>query len=86
MVENEICRILIADDEPIERMVISKAVRNYFGDELEIVEAENGREAIARFWSRIVRLRCWIFPCRELTAWRRRKKSERKIRRAALFF
>ena len=49
VVENEICRILIADDEPIERMVISKAVRNYFGDELEIVEAENGREAIARF-------------------------------------
>ena len=49
MVENETCRILIADDEPIERMVISKAVRNYFGDELEIVQAENGREAIARF-------------------------------------
>ena len=47
--ENEKCRILIADDEPIERMVISKTIQNYFGDELEIFQAENGREAIAVF-------------------------------------
>ena len=47
--ENEKCRILIADDEPIERMVSSKTIQNYFGDELEIFQAENGREAIAVF-------------------------------------
>ena len=47
--ENEKCRILIADDVPIERMVISKTIQNYFCDELEIFQAENGREAIAVF-------------------------------------
>lgn len=47
--ENEKCRILVADDEPIERKVISKAIQNYFGDEMEIFQAENGREAIEIF-------------------------------------
>lgn len=49
ILENEKCRILIADDEPIERMVISKTIQSYFGDELEIFQAENGREAIELF-------------------------------------
>lgn len=49
MTENEVCRILIADDEPIERMVVSKTIRGYFGDEVALFEAENGREAIAAF-------------------------------------
>lgn len=49
MTENEVCRILIADDEPIERMVISKTICGYFGDEVALFEAENGREAIAVF-------------------------------------
>jgi len=43
------CRILIADDEPIERKVVSKTIRNYFGDEMEIFQAQNGREAIELF-------------------------------------
>lgn len=47
--ENKKCRILIADDEPIERMVASKTIQNYFGDEVELFWAENGREAIAAF-------------------------------------
>lgn len=47
--ESERCRILVADDEPIERMVVSKTIKNYFGDEMEIFQAENGREAIAVF-------------------------------------
>lgn len=47
--ENEKCRILVADDEPIERMVISKVIQGYFGDEIEIWQAENGREAIEVF-------------------------------------
>ncbi len=47
--ENKKYRILIADDEPIERAVIGKAVRNYFGDEVEVLEAVNGREAIEIF-------------------------------------
>lgn len=46
---NEKYRILIADDEPIERMVLSKTIQNYFGDEIELYQAENGREAIEIF-------------------------------------
>ena len=49
MLENEKYRILIADDEPIERMVIGKTIQNYFGDEIELYQAENGREAIEIF-------------------------------------
>lgn len=47
--ENKKYRILIADDEPIERMVVSKTIQDYFRDEIEIYQAENGREAIEIF-------------------------------------
>lgn len=49
---HETCRILIADDEPIERAVISKTIKNYFGEEVEIYQAVNGREAIEIFRSK----------------------------------
>ena len=39
-------QILVADDEPIERMVVSKILQNHFGDEITILQAVNGREAI----------------------------------------
>lgn len=47
--EKERYRLLIADDEPIERMVISRRIQNYFGDEIELWQAANGREAIEIF-------------------------------------
>lgn len=49
--ENRKYRILIADDEPIERAVISKTIKSYFGEEIEIYQAVNGREAIEIFRS-----------------------------------
>lgn len=42
-------RILVADDEPIERMVVMKKIRKQFGAEVELIEAENGREVIEQF-------------------------------------
>lgn len=39
-------KILIADDEPIERMVAAKKIKSIFGDRLEILQAQNGREAV----------------------------------------
>lgn len=42
-------KILIADDEPIERMVAAKKIKNIFGDRLEILQAENGREAVSLY-------------------------------------
>ncbi len=49
-------RILVADDEPIERTVIGKAIRRYFPEQLEVVEAVNGREAVLRFFERDCRI------------------------------
>lgn len=42
-------KVLVADDEPIERMVVTKKLRQFFGNEIEIIEAINGREAIELF-------------------------------------
>lgn len=42
-------RVLIADDEPIERQVVGKKIRKHFKDQLEIIEAVNGREAVELF-------------------------------------
>lgn len=39
-------RILVADDEPIERIIVGKVIRKHFAEQLEIVEAVNGREAV----------------------------------------
>lgn len=39
-------RILIADDEPIERAVVSKMLLKNYENQLELVTAVNGREAI----------------------------------------
>ncbi len=41
--------VLIADDEPIERMVVSKKIQKYFEGRLECVVAENGQEAVELF-------------------------------------
>ena len=37
---------LIADDEPIERTIIERMVKNNFPENVEIVKAINGREAV----------------------------------------
>ena len=42
-------RILVADDESIERKVLCKMLRKYVGDVCTIFEAKSGREAIACF-------------------------------------
>ncbi|MCM1305613.1 MAG: response regulator, partial [Butyrivibrio sp.] len=44
--KDKICRVLIADDEPIERMVVGKTLQDHFGDGIVILQAVNGREAI----------------------------------------
>ena len=39
-------RVLIADDEPIERQVISKKLNGFFKGQIEIFLAANGVEAV----------------------------------------
>lgn len=43
-------RVLIADDEPIERMVVTKKIQKYFPGRLEVVQAENGKDAVRLFF------------------------------------
>lgn len=42
-------RVMIADDEPIERLVVSKIIKKHFSGQLEVVQAVNGREAVELF-------------------------------------
>lgn len=44
-------RVMIADDEPIERMVVTKKIQKNFDGRLEVVQAENGEEAVELFFS-----------------------------------
>ena len=44
-------RVLIADDEPIERMIVSRTIEKYFSEELAVVSAANGREAVEQFFA-----------------------------------
>lgn len=46
MNQNKIYRLLIADDEMIEREVLYKTLKSRFGENCEIYQAENGREAV----------------------------------------
>ncbi len=45
-------RVLMADDEPIERMVVARTIEKYFGGLLEVVQAVNGREAVELFFEK----------------------------------
>ncbi|MFV0362199.1 MAG: response regulator [Suipraeoptans sp.] len=42
-------RVLIADDEPIERKAVAKTLDKHFDNQLELVSVANGREAIEKF-------------------------------------
>ncbi|MDD3367824.1 MAG: response regulator [Lachnospiraceae bacterium] len=42
-------QVLVADDEPIERTVVCRLIQKYFADQLEPVQAANGREAVELF-------------------------------------
>ena len=45
----EKCRIVVADDEPIERKVLCKNIQSHFEEEVEIFQAANGLEAVSLF-------------------------------------
>ena len=40
-------RVLLVDDEKIERMALAKKIDRYYGDKVDIYHAVNGREAVA---------------------------------------
>lgn len=42
-------KVLVAEDEPIERMVLCKTLRKHLGELCDILESQNGREALEVF-------------------------------------
>ena len=50
-------RVLVADDEPIERMIVGRTIKKYFSGQLEVVEAVNGREAAKFFTEKDCKIR-----------------------------
>lgn len=42
-------RVIVADDEPIERKVVKKKIEKHFEGQLEVILAANGREAVELF-------------------------------------
>ena len=79
-------RILVADDEPIERQVVTKRIQKNFPEQIEVFTAQNGREAMEIFEQENCRSRFSIFPCRVSTDWKRQNISGKNIRRVLLFF
>lgn len=45
-------RVVVADDEPIERTVVTNTIKKYFPEQLEVVTAANGREAVELFFEK----------------------------------
>lgn len=45
--ERRMYRVLLVDDEQIERMALAKKIDRYYGDKVDIYHAVNGREAVA---------------------------------------
>ena len=43
------CKLLVAEDELIERKVLCKTLQKYLGDRITLYEAKNGREAMELF-------------------------------------
>ena len=54
-------RVLLVDDEQIERMALAKKIDRYYGDKVNIYQAVNGREAVAM--SRRMILLLWTYLC-----------------------
>ena len=42
-------KVLIADDEPIERQVVCKKIREFYKEEVQVLMAANGLEAVQIF-------------------------------------
>ena len=58
-------RILIADDEPIERTIIERMIKKNFPESVEIIKAANGREALKFYIEKQCQIALLDIECRE---------------------
>ena len=79
-------RILVADDEPIERTVVSKTIQKYFPEQLEVILAVNGREAVELFFEGECRIALLDIEMPGVNGLEAAEKFDREIRNVVLFF
>ena len=79
-------RVLIADDEPIERMIVSRTVEKYFSEELTVVSAANGREAVEQFFAGDCQIALLDIEMPGMNGLEARSRSAKGIKTAVLFF
>lgn len=79
-------RILVADDEPIERMVLEKKIKQFFPDQVEIILAENGKEAVELFESEKCQIAILDIMMPLLTGLEAAKMIKTKNRDAGIIF
>lgn len=66
-------RLLIADDEMIERKVLFKTLSQNLKGQCEIFQAENGREALEIYEKKRSRSPYWILKCQVSTESRQQR-------------
>lgn len=80
-------RVLIADDEPIERMIVTRTIQKYFPEELAVVSAVNGREAVEQFFAENCQIALLDIEMPGMNGLEAAEQiREREIKTAVLFF
>ena len=74
------CKLLVAEDELIERKVLCRTLQKYLGDLISLYEAKNGREALEILPAKRRRWLCWTLKCRVSLGWRWRARSVKQTK------
>lgn len=72
------CKLLVAEDELIERKVLCRTLQKYLGDLISLYEAKNGREALEIFAREAPQVAVLDIECRVSPGWRWRARSEKQ--------
>ena len=72
------CKLLVAEDELIERKVLCRTLQKYLGDLICLYEAKNGREALEIFAREAPQVAVLDIEMPGLTGWRWRTRSEKQ--------
>lgn len=80
------CKLLVAEDELIERKVLCRTLQKYLGDLISLYEAKNGREALEIFAREAPQVAVLDIECRVLPGWRWRVRSAKRTKIAPYCF
>lgn len=80
------CKLLVAEDELIERKVLCKTLQKYLGDLISLYEAKNGREALEIFAREAPQVAVLDIEMPGLTGWRWRARSVKQTKNCAILF